>query len=181
MICKGCKNPKKIVNKHFQLCLKCNSIRLHGGKTKKKYNTVNRPKESRTVREIDINKGGRKSLFTKDFKSEGKRIIKSRKNKSFGMIILDEAFYEKCFNQSNHKCEECGCDLPVEFRDVDEKVITRWRYSHIVPKSIAPELRHVILNINHLCLEDHMEWENGNKREMKIFKGNAKRFPNFLG
>jgi hypothetical protein len=29
---------------------------------------------------------------------------------------LDNIFYEKCFNLSDHKCEECGCQLPEEFK-----------------------------------------------------------------
>lgn len=95
-------------------------------------------------------------------------------------IKLDEDFYEECFNLSNHECEECGKELPTQFRDISGKVVARWRYSHILPKSIFPELRHNILNINHLCLIHHTQWDFGDKQNMKIYVENRKKFPNYL-
>jgi len=90
-------------------------------------------------------------------------------------IDKDEEFYKECFDQSDHRCEECGKRLNDEFRDDDGRVIARWRYSHIIPKSIAPRLRHIVLNINHLCLEHHEMWENGDKESMNIFEKNQER------
>ena len=87
---------------------------------------------------------------------------------------------EKCFNQSNHKCEECGKQLPTEFRNEEGKIIARWRYSHIVAKSIAPELRHDTNNINHLCLDHHTQWDFGNKDEMKVYTKNAQKLPKYF-
>ena len=81
---------------------------------------------------------------------------------------------------SNHKCEECNVDLPKKFRNEDGRVIARWRYSHIVPKSIASHLRHKVENINHLCIKCHGIWENGDKHLMKIFSKNYALFPEFL-
>lgn len=110
------------------------------------------------------------------------RIIHSKKkpNKTQIKIDEDEKFYLECFNNSNHECEECGTPLPTEFRDINGKVIARWRYSHILPKSVYPELRHSIENINHLCLLHHTQWDHGNKVVMKIYKLNSKKFPNNL-
>ena len=96
-------------------------------------------------------------------------------------LAMDEAFYEECFNSSDHRCEECRKQLPTVFRDEEGKIVARWRYSHVIPKSIAPHLRYVIENINHLCLGCHYRWENGDKSEMKIFTKNLLRFPNYLG
>tara|TARA_R110002126_G_scaffold149434_2_gene295385 strand:- start:22 stop:366 length:345 start_codon:yes stop_codon:yes gene_type:complete len=95
-------------------------------------------------------------------------------------LKLDELFYQECFDASDHKCEECGKQLPTEFRDDEGKINARWRYSHIVAKSIAPELRHSISNINHLCLNHHTQWDFGNKREMKIYAKNARRLPKYF-
>lgn len=148
----GCKEGRFIVNKHFGLCHTCNNIRLHG------------------------NKYGKPKKQVKQYASVGGR----RTGKSIVAIMADEAFYEECFNACKvHECEECGGRLPRIFRNAG-KVIAKWRYSHIIPKSIAPHLRHVLKNINHLCFDCHQEWENGNKKEMKIYKKNQENFPNYL-
>ena len=105
---------------------------------------------------------------------------KKEVNKTQLKIDEDEKFYLECFNLSNHQCEECGVSLPTDFRDINGKVIARWRYSHILPKSIYPELRHSVENINHLCLLHHTQWDHGDKTTMKIYKLNSKKFPNHL-
>lgn len=99
-------------------------------------------------------------------------------NKVQKKVDEDEKFYLECFNSSNHICEECGTPLPTEFSDINGKVIARFRYSHILPKSIYPELRHSIGNINHLCLIHHIQWDHGDKSIMKIYDFNRKKFPN---
>ncbi len=166
--CKECGNTR-VVNKFHQMCADCNNIRLHGskyGKVGKLVQTKRKP-----VRTAKKGLKGRVSI------SARVRVgVRTTRDK----IIEDEAFYEKCFNMSNNKCEECGEELPSAFLTDSGKVAARWRYSHIIPKSIAPKLRHDTNNINHLCLKHHSEWENGNKEKMKIFKGNKKRFPNHL-
>jgi hypothetical protein len=98
-------------------------------------------------------------------------------NKVQNKIDEDEEFYSECFKLSNHECEECGKQLPTEFRDENGKVTARWRYSHIFPKSIYPELRHSITNINHLCLVHHIQWDHGDKTTMKVYELNSKKFP----
>lgn len=151
-ICSCCGKHKRIVNKFFFLCMFCNNLRL--SKNKKEKTTLDN------------------SYFVKD--------LKSVKKTTSQKIKEDEHFYEKCFNQSNHKCEECGCQLPDFFRDENGKVAARWRYSHIIPKSISKDLRHKIENINHLCLKHHMQWENGDKQNMNIYNKNKLIFPEFL-
>ncbi len=101
-------------------------------------------------------------------------------NKTQVKIDEDEEFYLECFKLSNHICEECGIQLPTEFRDDKGRVIARWRYSHILPKSIYPELRHDTSNINHLCLIHHIQWDHGDKTVMNIYEINRKKFPNNL-
>lgn len=168
MSCNKCGKDKKIVNKHFKLCQECNNERLHGSKYGKQYTNL---KSKNTPIRTAKKPKGRKSLFS------GVKESEKSKDKT---IELDEALYEEVFNNSNHKCEECSADLPDIFRNEDGKVVARYRYSHIIPKSIAPELRHSIDNINNLCLKCHIKWENGNKAEMKIFKKNYLKFSQFL-
>ena len=67
-----------------------------------------------------------------------------------------------------------------EFLDPSGKVNARYRYSHIIPKSISPELRHSIDNINHLCMSCHQKWDFGDKKSMKIYPKNKAKFPGFL-
>jgi hypothetical protein len=171
MECKNCNQSLHIVNKHFKLCADCNNMRLHGSKFGKQYNST---------------KVERKPLRTnvRRLKSDSNRmnhvIVGAKPKTTKQKISEDEAFYEQCFNLSDHQCEECGCNLPTDFRDEDGRVTARWRYSHIIPKSIAPNLRHDINNINHLCITDHQEWENGDRESMKIYKNNKKAFPNFF-
>lgn len=139
--------------------------------------------ENRIIRTID--KGFKKEIEKKKVIKTVRVIDKGSKEKVEKIKInkaleRDELFYLECFNNSNHKCEECNTSLPDEFRDTDDKIIARYRYSHVIPKSIAPELRHIIENINHLCLECHNKWEHGDKSSMNIFAKNLKNFPNYL-
>ena len=174
MSCKKCNRDKKIVNKHFYLCQECNNERLHGNKYGKQYKLV--IKEGQSFKTTPRRRGRKKgSLFAPKIKSIPKR--EKDYSRQDEKIRIDEEFYKKCFDNSNHKCEECGEDLPTIFRNEEGRVVARWRYSHIIPKSIAPELRHSIKNINHLCLIHHSEWENGDKEKMKIYKENRERFP----
>lgn len=172
MDCSNCEEDKYIVNKYFKLCLECNNIRLYGNKYGKKpkiaiYSGRGRSKSFFSV--DNIKKKGVKSLFAPTIK----KVVKTT-------FDDDEEFYEKCFNNSNHKCEECGEKLPEQFRDINNKVIARWRYSHIIAKSIANKLRHKLKNINHLCMDCHREWDFGDKKSMKIYIVNKKNFPQYL-
>lgn len=175
MSCRGCSRDIVIVNKHFALCQECNSERLHGSKYGKQYKFI--PKK------IEFSKAPPRQLSQKRREKTKRSLFvdsRSLQVEKIDKIKLDEDFYELCFNQSDHKCEECSTKLPDIFRDANSKVVARWRYSHIIPKSIASNLRHVVKNINHLCLECHGRWENGDRENMKIYSKNSKRFPNYF-
>lgn len=158
MSCNKCGGDKKIVNKHFNLCLECNNLRLHGSKYGKQYTYI--PKK------FPLRRASRNKSI-----SIRKKIEK---------ISKDENFYKECFDSVEiHKCEECGVKLPSEFK-YEDTILARWRYSHVIAKSIAPHLRHVIRNINHLCFKCHYKWDHGDKRSMKIYEKNKKSFPEYL-
>lgn len=166
MKCSECNKKKEIVNKHFGLCFECNNIRLHGNPFGKVYeNSFKPPKRSKPIKSTRKSIGG----------------SQASKNRIGEAIRLDEEVYEKVFTNKDHMCEECGCELPDHFRDEDGKVIARYQYSHIVPKSIATkEMRRDVCNFNRLCLSCHSEWENGDKESMNIFKENSRKFPEYL-
>lgn len=171
-----------VVNKHFGLCRECNNIRLHGNKWGKK------PKES----SHKVKKEPKKSLSAPENSIEMRiKHIIDNPNKRLTHIVnagrscgknyaMDILTYAEVFKRSEHKCEECGAALNDVFQDENGKVIANFRYSHIVPKSIAPELRYNPENFNNLCLADHMKWENGDKKSMKIYKKNKEKFPNYI-
>tara|TARA_R110002073_G_scaffold148366_1_gene301487 strand:+ start:2141 stop:2725 length:585 start_codon:yes stop_codon:yes gene_type:complete len=173
MECKQC-GSKYVSNKWFKLCSGCNNKRLHGNE----YGKTIEYKE----KEIKPLKSSNNQPTNKRTIDKGKRVIFSGggRSKSFQNILLDEIFYLRCFQGSDHKCEECNTKLPEEFRNEDGDLIYIARYSHVIPKSIAPELRHEVDNINHLCIECHQKWDFGGKKEMKIYTKNQLRFPNYL-
>ena len=172
--CKKCGENRFIENKHFFLCGNCNKDRLRVNKDSNSLlRYIDTKNKKQTLKTVVLKKKepSKKYLFSP---------LSTKRKNTKEKILDDENFYLECFNLSDHRCEECNASLPEEFSDSSGKVIARWRYSHIVPKSIAPELRHNTENINHLCLECHGKWENGNKAEMSIFESNFKRFPNYL-
>lgn len=172
MICKKCNKPRVIVNKFWQMCQGCNNTRIHGNPFGKIHSfIVINPSVLKTYPKLTSGKKKRKqkkSLFAPETKVREK----------INLYEADSDFYRKCFETFNGYCENCGTEQPDECEDENGKVINRWRYSHIIPKSIAQELRHKVYNINDLCLKCHMEWENGNKEKMNIYKGNCDTFPN---
>lgn len=167
MICKECSEPKYIVNKFWQLCQGCNNERIHGSKYGKQVD-IKAIKPS-------VLKTAPKKRKTKSKKSLFAPVIKLREK--INLYELDSEFYRKCFETFNGLCENCGKKQPEECEDSEGRVINRWRYSHIIPKSTAQELRYKVYNINDLCLACHMEWENGDKEKMNIYEGNVDTFP----
>ena len=152
MSCNNCGNDFKIVNKWFNLCVNCNNERLHGNKFGKQ-------RLSKRNKNNSISWG----------------INGGNENEIANTYSKDNDSYKECFKTFNHKCEECGTNQPENFLDSDGKVNARWRYSHIVPKSVAPELRYELSNINDLCLKCHVKWEGHEKVEMNIYKTNKNR------
>lgn len=171
MECSKCGGDKILINKHFKLCLSCNNERLHGSKFGKSYKSI-----KNDIKPVKSTKNRAKSIDRIQINNQ----CLQKEQKKDSNLIKDERLYEKSFNLSDHKCEECLKPLPDRFRDDDGKIIARWRYSHIIPKSVAPQLRHKVENINNLCLEHHEEWENGDKKSMKIWADNCKKFPQYL-
>lgn len=157
--CVECGSPY-VVNKKFKLCGKCNNIRLHGGSCKK---------DRKPIKIKACLPGG-------GFIKQSKRGVVTRTR----VIDRDEQTYEKVFNSKPNYCEECQRLLPDTFRDDEGRVIQRSQFSHIVPKSIAPELRHNPEAINRLCINCHSEWEHGDKKGMRIYASNSKKFPNYF-
>lgn len=170
-VCKGCKKEQELVNKFFKLCKLCNNKRLKESKRDKSSNLL--------TRDLKSSRGEIKHISRKIEKVSRVRKIKDFNN-TITKIQEDDAFYKLCFDKSKHKCEECNETLPQEFLNEEGRVNARWRYSHIIPKSIAPHLRHDLNNINDLCLACHTKWDFGDKKSMKIYVKNAKKFPQFL-
>lgn len=169
MECSGCHKEKDIVNKYFKLCLKCNNIRLYGNEYGKRYKDTKKDRKSLRSEINGLKSNLNRLVYPVDVSSKKKT-----------MQEKDEEFYEECFNSSDHICEECGDNLPKKFRGEDGKILARYRFSHIVAKSIAPELRHKIKNINDLCLKCHTKWDFGDRKSMKIYDKNKEKFPQFL-
>lgn len=168
-ICSNCNEEKHLQNKFFKLCIRCNQIRLKN--------------KSNKYIEDDSKSALGDLIQPQRDRGDKMHIHKTKHDKksTSNEIKKDEIFYKKCFDSCKiHECENCGCKLPDIFRDDNGKIVARYRYSHIIAKSISPSLRRVIKNINHLCLKCHSEWEFGDKKNMRIYKGNKKRFPNRL-
>ena len=77
----------------------------------------------------------------------------------------NEKFYKWCLRKFPHVCEECG--VPIE---------NPWamNVSHILTRGAHPDKAHDPRNVNILCWRHHMEWENGNRKSMRIYSKNEK-------
>lgn len=81
------------------------------------------------------------------------------------IMLANEKFFRWVWEHKKHICEETMRPL--------------YNYSaafcsHILARGAYPEMAHDPRNINILCLEAHNKWENGNKKEMRIYKKNIK-------
>jgi hypothetical protein len=94
------------------------------------------------------------------------------------VIKQDEATYQLVFEQSTKNifgfslCSECGKAITNRFRDNSGRVVARYQYSHILSKGAFPEYRHNPLNFNILCMDDHQQWETGDRKSMRIYEKN---------
>jgi len=102
-------------------------------------------------------------------------------DKAKKQIKKDEEFYELIFNTYANRCAECDFPLNDVFRD-DGRVVARWQYSHNLPKSTHPHLRHHPLNMERLCLKHHEQYEAGGekRKKMKIWKIVEKKIKKML-
>lgn len=75
----------------------------------------------------------------------------------------NEKFYRWCWEHLPHRCEEC-------LRPLNE--YSAVYVSHILTRGAHPEIAHDPRNINILCLKHHNQWENGERRSMRIWLKN---------
>lgn len=79
--------------------------------------------------------------------------------------VANQRFFRWVWEHKPHRCEET-------LRPLHNFSATYC--SHILTRGAYPEMAHDPRNINILCLEAHNKWENGNKKEMRIYKKNIK-------
>lgn len=75
----------------------------------------------------------------------------------------NEKFYRWCWNHKRHICEECMRPL----REYSATYV-----SHIMTRGAHPEAAHDCRNVNILCFSHHSIWENGNRKNMRIYQRN---------
>ena len=168
--CSSCGTKvNRYANAFHKLCTICNSKRLDKKKALKLAKAKVAERKSKPTPTNRIKRVVDKGVKTKKQKLE-----------VLDLMSKDEAFYKECFDAcTDHKCEECGAPLPDQF-EYNGTIVARWRYSHIIPKSISKALRHAVENINHLCFACHQKWDFGDKKSMKIYKKNKRKFPQFF-
>ena len=77
----------------------------------------------------------------------------------------NEKFYRWCWQHRQHICEETMISLH-EYSAV--------YISHILSRGAHPEMAHDPRNINILCARAHAQWENGDRRSMRIYERNQR-------
>lgn len=79
--------------------------------------------------------------------------------------VANQRFFRWMWEHKPHRCEETMRPL-YNYSAV--------YISHILTRGAHPEMAHDPRNINILCAEMHEKWENGNRREMRIYPGNMR-------
>jgi hypothetical protein len=151
-----------IVNKKYNLCEKCNYVRLHG------------------VTELDhiLSKGvypikEDKKVVRAKKKRVDHSISKRTHIKRIEQVQKDQSTYLEVFLKSPNVCEECGNALPDEFRDENGSINCIGQFSHILSKAAYPEFRNDARNFNRLCPNPcHDRWESHDKENMNIYEKN---------
>ena len=75
----------------------------------------------------------------------------------------NERFYRFCWDHYAHQCAETMRPL---------KQYSATYVSHILTRGAHPEMAHDPRNVNILSYECHNRWENGDRKNMRIFAGN---------
>lgn len=75
----------------------------------------------------------------------------------------NEKFYRWCWEHKPHICEETM--RPLHF-------YSAVHISHILTKGANPLMAHDPRNVNILSFDAHAKWENGNRKEMRIYEAN---------
>lgn len=92
----------------------------------------------------------------------------------------DVETYMKVWDSRPHYCEECGMFLG-DHSPREAATQHKYVFSHILPKSVYPRLRHVQENFNLLCLKHHNMWENRvTQKLMNIWVSNKERIVKLL-
>lgn len=77
----------------------------------------------------------------------------------------DARFFRWIWANKPHLCEECSCPLPH---------YSATFCSHILTRGAHPELAIDPRNVNILCFRHHQQWENGDRKSMRIYEGNQR-------
>ena len=75
----------------------------------------------------------------------------------------NERFYRWCWEHYPYICSECMRPL----REYSATYV-----SHILSRGAHPEAAHDCRNVNILCFLHHSVWENGNRKNMRIYQRN---------
>lgn len=75
----------------------------------------------------------------------------------------NERFYRWCWEHYPHICAECMRPL---------RQYSATYVSHIMTRGAHPETAHDCRNVNILCFSHHSVWENGNRKNMRIYQRN---------
>lgn len=75
----------------------------------------------------------------------------------------NERFYRWCWDHYSHICAECMRPL---------RQYSATYVSHIMTRGAHPETAHDCRNVNILCFSHHSIWENGNRKNMRIYQRN---------
>ena len=73
----------------------------------------------------------------------------------------EKELFMQIWKERKRNCEECGAFLGV--------LAAPHFFSHYLSKGSAPALRLDKDNIDLLCFKHHFQWDNGDKRSMKIY------------
>lgn len=76
----------------------------------------------------------------------------------------NERFYKWCWEHYPHICEECMRPL---------RQYSATYVSHIMTRGANPEAAHDCRNVNILCFFHHSVWENGDRKNMRIYRANV--------
>ena len=75
----------------------------------------------------------------------------------------NERFYRFCWDHYPHQCAECMRPL---------RQYSATYVAHIMTRGAHPETAHDCRNVNILCFSHHSVWENGNRKNMRIYQRN---------
>ncbi len=163
-----------IVNKKYNLCQSCNHLRIH---KETEFDTFINKEQSK----VRVYQKQEEKLLRAKKKPVDHSISIRTKEKREIVLAKDEAVYLKVFLSRPHECEECGRELPSEWRDDRGNINCIGQYSHILSKGSCPEFRHDSRNFNRLCPNPcHDRWEFHDKENMNIYKKNQETIQTLL-